>query len=105
MNFKFRQTYPILSLSQRAIIAEGKSAGRKAQAEGSDPAAKSAGSSPLLAQLLQPFTSSVTKDKPGNGPTDTSGMTLKITEKMTGTLSITHTSSTETSLERSSINF
>ena len=89
MNFKFRQTYPILSLSQRAVVAEGKSTGRKAQAEGSDPAAKSAGCSPLLAQLLQPFTSSVTRDTLGNGPTDTSGMTLKITEKMTGTLSFT----------------
>lgn len=81
----------------------GNSPGGKAQGEGRNLAAASAGDSALQAQLPQPCTSCVVGNKPWHGPTDTSGTTSKIVEKTTNTLCITHISSTEISME-SSIN-
>lgn len=72
MHFKIRQTYPFLLLALlESSWCQGKGLGGKAQGEGSDLAATSAGSSPLQAQLPSPAQAAV-----GNraciGPADTS---------------------------------
>lgn len=104
MKVKVRQTYPVLSLAVlESSWCGAKGPGGKAQGEGGNLAAASAGGSPGQAQLPQPCTSCVVGNKAWDGPTDASGMTLKIVEETTNTFSITHFSSTEISMA-SSIN-
>lgn len=101
MKVKVRQTYPVLSLSLlESSWCGAKGPGGKAQGEGGSLAAASAGGSPGQAQLPQPCTSCVVGNKAWDG-TDASGMALKIVEEATSTLSITHLSSTEISMESS----
>lgn len=103
MKVKVRQTYPVLSPLLESSWCGAKGPGGKAQGEGGNLAAASAGGSPGQAQLPQPCTSCVVGNKAWDGPTDAWHNLKDCGGNDQHPSSITHLSSTEISMA-SSIN-